>query len=224
MDAFEARGQFSKLLRRLNAGTRSQEVGVQFLRDNSDLINDLFRCILEELAKVSINQRVNILYFLAFVAATPSQRLASFKTLISQNISDIVNRAVPPNIPGIVNAEHAFAVLDSLVASKTVDTVTAELTKEQIRTKRQVARTNYQHASTPDPKATAPMTREAILRRMEDDRERYKKAKERHTAVDPEDPVEFQEYWGVLGPLNDLDYERMAEQNEIALRSRRGLF
>jgi CTD kinase subunit gamma len=65
-----------------------------------------------------------------------------------------------------------------------------------------------------------PMTKEEILKRMDDDRERSKRPKENIWAVDYEGSLynEFEALWDIA-EMTDLDYEQMKEDSEIAKAS-----
>lgn len=218
MDAFEATLEFAKILRKLNASTKSQDAALQFLMKNRDLKEDLYRCILHEMSKGTISLRVSILFFVNYLAGVSITKALPFHGWITRDIPQIVDLAVPRVKAGLANVAPTEKVLKDLVAKKVIEERHLARAHEYL-----VERAVYIQ-STPglvDPNVPE-TTNDEILRRMEEDRERGKKVKEGQWSVDSASE-EFLSAWENIGGLTDLDFEQMDEDNEICLDSRQGV-
>ncbi|PRT55648.1 CTD kinase subunit gamma [Wickerhamiella sorbophila] len=218
MDSFEATLEFAKILRKLNASTKSQDAAIQFLMKNRDLMEDLYRCILYEMSKGTISLRVSILFFLSYLAGVSVSKSLPFHGWIARDIPQIVDLAVPRVRAGLANVAPTEKVLRDLVAKKVVEE------RHLVRAHEHLVERAMHIQSTPglvDP--NVPETNnDEILRRMEEDRERGKKVKEGQWSVNSASE-EFLAAWDNIGGLTELDFEQMDEDSEICADSRQGV-
>ncbi|ANB15344.1 C-terminal domain kinase I (CTDK-I) gamma subunit (predicted) [Sugiyamaella lignohabitans] len=266
MDPFEARLQFIKTLQRLNASNEANENALQFLLQNTDLMEDLYSCTLEELDKSSLNVKLNIFYFLEMIVCGCSARQATqFQHWIARDLDTIIDKVVPETQVGLVNLSPSRSIVASILSkgkapvdgkvqeramiilksrtdlleaplpTVTVGQSSSRMTREHslqsdsVRTSPVVENaddsfTGDDKRTTSSPKPIIPghnLSRNEILRRMDEDRERSKRLKEDIWAEDYQfGPFsEFNRDWDSTGPLNDLDYEQMNEDNEIFMES-----
>uniref|UniRef100_A0A060T3V1 ARAD1C43032p n=1 Tax=Blastobotrys adeninivorans TaxID=409370 RepID=A0A060T3V1_BLAAD len=219
MDPFEARLSFLKTLQRLNATVQANDAAAHFMLKNHDgLAEDLYSCVLEELERGTINVRANVLTFvdalcekiLAMNGSNPHRY--QYVSWIFRDMQTIVERAVPEGNQGNINVRTAKEILKRLrakSASLQMDTKPIDNALEWLQRR--------DSSADSQPAVGTGMPREQILQRMEDDRERAKRQKESQWQVDytvPDD--EFNAMWTNLGPLDDIDYEQMREDNEIS--------
>ncbi|KAI0653590.1 CTD kinase subunit gamma CTK3-domain-containing protein [Cubamyces menziesii] len=251
MDPFEVRMQFLALLRRLDASQQSIKKIVGYaVKFFSSCGEDLWDCIFEECQKGSLNNRINILYLLdslceACIVSKPppgsNQPSSSYVDYVSRDLRKIVDNVVPEGRQGLPNLMSTKQILESwrtkrIVEPQKVDEVIAYLDE-----RRAAASASSARASSPDSSAGA-LTRDDIKRRMEEDRERHKRLRERRwvqpvaqtlpAAMPPlasfmplteeEDgarehalDIEFDNEWETTSDWNEDDDEAVAEENEL---------
>ncbi|KAL1678493.1 CTD kinase subunit gamma CTK3-domain-containing protein [Schizophyllum commune] len=257
MDPFEARMQFLGMLRRLNASQQSIQKVVNYAMKYFAIAGeDMWEVIVDECRKATINSRINILYFLDTLCETcylvkshaNSVGVSSssgaisgtqYVDFLSRDLNKLVETVVPEGREGLINYNSAKQILESwrtrrLVDPHIVDTALASL---QSRTT----------SSAPDAEKSAPtskrssrtLSRNEIFKRIEEDRERHKRLRERrwvqpvsYDAVptlaaflpltDEADgerelplDVEFGNAWETTSDWNEDDEEAMREENEL---------
>lgn len=215
MDPFEARLQFIKTLQRLNASTSSNDAACQFMLKHDEVQEDLYSCILQELAASSINTRLNIFGFLNSLCENLINKYNDPKNhnyciWLNRDFVEIIQKTVPEDHDdGLLNLGPTLDLIsktgcfNQLIHADALDAAISFLNKRK-----------------QEPMGTAPvqMSREQILRRMDEDRERAKRAKESIWAIDykANPNYEFDMMWDNLSTLQKLDFEQMQEDNEIA--------
>ncbi|WVW84275.1 hypothetical protein I302_106305 [Kwoniella bestiolae CBS 10118] len=176
-DPFEARMQFLQLLRKLNASQQSiQKVVGYAIKYGSRCSEDLWECIVEQCGKGSLNTRINILYFLdtlleASLPLGPAD--APYPQLVTNNLQDIVGKVVPDNREGVLNLRSAKQILESWRLRRVIDHDVVEQALKFLE-----GRTHGDDASNKRSHEQA-FSKSEILRRMEEDRERHKRLRER---------------------------------------------
>ncbi|EMD32892.1 hypothetical protein CERSUDRAFT_57744 [Gelatoporia subvermispora B] len=125
MDPFEVRMQFLTLLRRLNASQQSiQKVVGYALKYFSGCGEDLWDCIVEECQKGSINNRINILYFLDSLCETSllaNQNSSFYVDYVSRDLGKIVEYVVPEGRQGLPNLMSTKQILESWRSKRVLD-------------------------------------------------------------------------------------------------------
>ncbi|KAF8546340.1 hypothetical protein OG21DRAFT_1518210 [Imleria badia] len=209
MDPFEVRMQFLGLLRKLNATQQSiQKVVGYALKYFSRCGEDLWECIIEECQKGSVNHRINILYFLDSLcessllakAHQPSSAESSshakqintsfYVDYVSRDLRQIVECVVPVGRQGLPNLTSTKQILENwrtkrIIEPQRVDEAMQVLSSRQT----QAAETSVASASAPTsrpPSSRGPgskddahLSRGEIFKRIEEDRERHKRLRER---------------------------------------------
>ncbi|WVQ67416.1 uncharacterized protein L199_005612 [Kwoniella botswanensis] len=176
-DPFEARMQFLQLLRKLNASQPSiQKVVGYAIKYGSRCSEDLWECIVEQCGKGSLNTRINILYFLDTLleASLPLGPVdAPYPQLVTQNLQDIVGKVVPDGRDRVLNLRSAKQILESWRLRRVIDHDVVEEALKFLE-----GRT---HSDDPSNKRSheQAFSKNEILRRMEEDRERHKRLRER---------------------------------------------
>ncbi|KAG9009795.1 hypothetical protein FRB95_003323 [Tulasnella sp. JGI-2019a] len=189
MDPFEVRMQFLSNLRKLNATQSSIQKAVGFaIKYFSRCGEDLWDCILEECQKGSLNVRINILYLLDSLceasvhyqqgpglnlpaASGSSRKPASYVEYVSRDLDQIVQLAVPDNRDGLVNLASARQILESWRTKRVLDPAVVDqvvLTLDQRRENLHSQPVSIKSSSTTE------FSKDEILRRFEEDRERHK--------------------------------------------------
>ena len=198
MDPFEGRLQYLDLLRRLGASTTNQQRTAAFALKNRDLDEDLHSCVLEELDGQGYNSRVNLLFFLATLCECERRVLsntdpasgssgggasdgdATYLAMVLRDLDMIIATVAPKDdVQGKANVQQVRQwLLDmesrGFLSTRRRSEVEASLGSPD----RPQGGSATAEVETNKRKHTRPMTREEILRRIEDDRERHKRLRE----------------------------------------------
>ena len=164
--------------------------------------------------KASVGGRINILFFVDYLAGVSQSKSLSFHTWIQRDIQKFVDLTVPPIMPGIANIAPTEKMVQSLSRKGLVEERYLGRLHEYLE--------NRKASILANPRAMSELSKEEILLRMEEDRERSKKVKESLWSIESASD-EFNTAWQTLGKLTDLDYEKMSEDNEIARDSKLGV-
>lgn len=195
MDAFEIRIQFLAHLRRLTSAAQSINKVVTFLIKHSSHATlsssrrpptasssqpslpsaqeqDLWACIIEELEKSNINARINIFYMLdSLLDQAQAIGLESYKTLVTRDLEIVVDLTVPTDVKeGVLNKLSTVQVLNSWKTRRLLPVAKLDTLLDKLQ--------NVTFPSSDNSPSTT-FSRNDILRRIEDDRERHKRLRER---------------------------------------------
>ncbi|KAH9976105.1 CTD kinase subunit gamma CTK3-domain-containing protein [Lactifluus volemus] len=239
MDPFEVRMQFLSLIRKLNASQQSIQKVVGFaLKFFSQCGEDLWDCIVEECQKGSINNRINILYFLdslceaSLLAKSHPSSLGQgvqpdssfYVDYVGRDLSRIVEFVVPEGRIGLPNLMSTKQILEDWRSKRVLDPQKVDDALAALDTRNIEA-----------------LPRDEIFKRIEADRERHKRLRERrwvqpvthaptHAAplasfiplTDDTDgteeltiDIEFENEWEATSDWNEDDDEAVAEENDL---------
>lgn len=234
MDPFEARLQFTKILQTLTSSVGSNENSIQFLlqqqRIYKDLSEDLYSCILEELDRnSSLSTRLNILYFIESlcIQGIRNSELSRYVAWVNRDLKTIIDKVVPDGQLGLINFNYSMQILNNIRQNQLLKDEYVKNALQLLHDKMVAVQLNGStttststSTNTSTDSKIKPMTKEEILKRMDDDRERSKRPKENIWAVDYEGSLynEFGALWDIA-EMTDLDYEQMKEDSEIAKAS-----
>ncbi|KAF8979220.1 hypothetical protein BGZ46_005688 [Entomortierella lignicola] len=209
VDPFEARLEFLGLLSKLNASQYSiQKVG-NFAMRNRNLHEDLYSCIVEELEQApSINAKMNIFYVLDSICQQSHKAgFTGYIDLIQRNLPKIIECVTPSGPKGNVNVAGTKKVLEQWRSKKlfqdgVIDKVEAPLLSRDLG------------ASAPAI-TEAGFSKDDILKRMDEDRERHKRIREEIwiRPYDEDSDAEFTQNWEETSDLEDNDYEDIDTEN-----------
>ncbi|EGO00520.1 hypothetical protein SERLA73DRAFT_104838 [Serpula lacrymans var. lacrymans S7.3] len=269
MDPFEVRMHFLSLLRKLNASQQSiQKVVGYALKYFSRCGEDLWDCIVEECQKGSINNRINILYFLdslceacLLAKSHPHNELSSSSTstfkpnanennsfyvdFVSRDLGKIVEHVVPEGRHGLPNLTSTKQILENWRSKRVIDPQKIDDVMTTLN-----ARKSSLDAGDPTSTSASPassLSRGEIFKRIEEDRERHKRLRERrwvqpvshtpfsHTQhlaaflplTDDQDgaeeltlDIEFENEWDATSDWNEDDVEAATEESELCFSTR----
>jgi len=215
MDAFEARLQFTSRLSKLSASIQAAKSCAQFALKHKDYHEDLHSCILEQLASVPMNTRVNLLYFIEILCDLGSkQGFDGYMNMIRKDLFPIIENVVPADGSGVANVGTARRVMGSLLEKSVID--------EQTKVTIDVLLSEREAESEANPTSASQKRKfdeKIINQRMNEDRERHKRLRENIWAIPlptAENPnPEFEFFWENCSDLGDDDFEVMREENEI---------
>jgi len=186
MDPFEVRMQFLTHLRKLNASQQSiQKVVGYALKYFSRCGEDLWDCIVEECEKGSINNRINIFYFLDSLCETcllakshnashepgTGQSSSFYVDFMARDLRTIVECVVPEGRQGLPNLTSTKQILENWRSKRMVDTQKIDdiMTMLNNRTASLESSSMQSHS----------LSRSDVFKRIEEDRERHKRLRER---------------------------------------------
>ncbi|KII95454.1 hypothetical protein PLICRDRAFT_48412 [Plicaturopsis crispa FD-325 SS-3] len=254
MDPFEVRIEFLTLLRRLNASQQSIQKVVGYARKYfSSCGEDLWDCIVEECQKGSINNRINIFYFLDALCETSliyrthpkapgpeaSSSSASYVDYVARDLEKIVEYVVPEGREGLPNLNSTKQILENWRTKRFVDPQKVDDVMTALEKRDTPADDSSTEAPSRPPGTTLP--RAEIFKRIEEDRERHKRLRERRwvqpvshnpsnhmlpqlasflpltDARDGEEEltldIEFENEWETTSDWNEDDDEAAQEEN-----------
>ncbi|ESK96299.1 hypothetical protein Moror_7085 [Moniliophthora roreri MCA 2997] len=259
MDPFEVRMNFLGLLRRLNASQQSIQKVVTFaVKHHPQCGEDLWDCIVEECQKGSINSRINILYFLDSLCETcllvkthsEASNTNLYVDYVSRDLPKIVENVVPEGREGLPNLVSTRQILESWRTKRVIDPQVIEAVLSVLESRKVQIQANDPGAEKDAPfvrdkkQPSSRLPRQEVFRRIEEDRERHKRLRERrwvqpithNPATQMQMPgltsflpltekgdgefelsidIEFENEWETLSDWNEDDDEACAEENAL---------
>ncbi|KAJ3724141.1 CTD kinase subunit gamma CTK3-domain-containing protein [Lentinula guzmanii] len=257
MDPFEVRMQFVALLRRLDASQQSIRKVVSYaVKFFPPCGEDLWDCIVEETQKGSINSRINILYFLDSLCETcllvkthanaigNTQKASSnmYVDLVARDLGKIVGNVVPPGVEGSPNLVSTKQILETWRSKRVIDPQILDSVITSFAHRNDAGESDNDAPTVR--KTFAPLPRSEVFKRIEEDRERHKRLRERrwvqpitHNNItqmqapplasfmpltEKEDgdrelsiDIEFDNEWETLSDWNEDDDEACTEENAL---------
>lgn len=250
------RMQFLTLLRRLNASQQSIQKVVGFaVKYFPPCGEDLWDCIVEECQKGSINSRINILYFLDSLCETcllvkshshsvgkESNTNGLYVTYVTRDLSKIVESVVPEGRQGLPNLISTKQILESWRTKRVIDPQKIDDVLSSLNA-RNTTLSSSEDQSINQQKATTTLSRSDVFKRIEEDRERHKRLRERRWVqpithnpstyhppqlacfmpmTDPADgeeelsiDIEFENEWETTSDWNEDDIDAAVEESEL---------
>jgi len=261
VDPFEVRMQFLENLRRLTASQQSIQKVVHFaLKFYPSCGDDLWDCLVEECQKGTVNSRINIFYLLDSLCETCLSIKANsssndksggphgsyYVELVSKDLAKLVEYVVPEGREGLPNLSAARQILENwrnkrIIDPQRVDGVITALEQRKATTagpdQDNVPRTRVSESS------SSTLTRPEVFKRIEEDRERHKRLRERRWVqpvyhnpnphilsplasfmpyTDQKDgeaeltiDIEFENEWETTSDWNEDDDEAATEENQL---------
>jgi len=224
MDPFEVRMRFTSLLSHLSASHTSHTKAAVFALKNREMDEDLHSCILEQLERNSMNNRANIMYFIETMCELARKEgVMEFVRMMQRDIMRVVDAVVPLDGTGAANVRVVRKVLQALQQKGILekDTV-AEL--DVVLKSRDVAPTHPfiaedVESGTPGSvkavkNGSGRLDKRQIEQRIEEDRERHKRARESIWAVPGDDTEEMDRLWEEASEIGEDDYLAAEEDAE----------
>jgi CTD kinase subunit gamma len=110
LDPFEGRLQFLEQLKHLSASQSSSLKLAQFALKNRALHEDLYSCIIEKLSSTTLNDKINIFYFLGtLVDQSERAQFGPYGDMVRRDLDRIVSDVAPVD-GGAVNIPPAKKV------------------------------------------------------------------------------------------------------------------
>ncbi|KAH9485776.1 CTD kinase subunit gamma [Psilocybe cubensis] len=257
MDPFEVRMQFIQFLRRLNASQQSIQKVVSYAIKNFECKDDIWDCIIEETQKGSINSRINILYFLDSLCETclmvkshsksESSRAASanglYVELVTRDLNRIIDSIVPEGRQGLPNLVSTKQILENWRSKRYIDPQKIDDVFSSLDSRPKIASSSTAESLKRPLSPQQTLSRNEVNKRIEQDRERHKRLRERrwvqpisrnpsfqppqlasfYPLTDgPEEvpiDIEFENEWETTSDWNEDDEDAIAEEDQLAFGS-----
>jgi CTD kinase subunit gamma len=246
-DPFEVRMRFTSQLQHLNASTSSATKAANYALRYSEFSDDLHSCILEQLERNNMNNRANIMYFLPALCDTAkAQGEIGYIRMMERDILRIIDLVAPDDGSGAANVKVVRKVLGILrertfLQPQTVveleecivgrDFGAVEASPPHARNKALDATSDAvrstPHSVVRDATAGSGMfnpgirlDKRQIEQRIEEDRERHKRARENIWAIGQQPmsglavDAEFDKLWDDGSGVDEDDYQMAREESE----------
>ncbi|KAF2449057.1 hypothetical protein P171DRAFT_429003 [Karstenula rhodostoma CBS 690.94] len=223
MDPFEVRIRFTSHLTHLTASHTTHQRAAIFALKNRSMDEDLHSCILEQLETSTLNTRANIMYFIETLTSLAKQEGAlEFVRMMQRDILRVVDAVVPGDGSGAANVRVVRKVLSGLgekgVLMKDTVVELEDILKER---EREGGEGNLFVSAggdegTPRRGNGVRLDKRQIEQRIEEDRERHKRARESIWAVPGENEAEMERLWEEASEIGEDDW--IAAQEDMLER------
>ncbi|RDA90387.1 hypothetical protein CP533_5638 [Ophiocordyceps camponoti-saundersi (nom. inval.)] len=233
-DPFEVRMRFSSQLQHLNASVNSSQKAAQYALKYKDMDEDLHSCILEQVERNNMNTRANIMYFIEHFLDLAKEGHADYVRMMSRDIIRVVDAVAPDDGSGAANVKVVRKVLQGLrdkghLESQVVSQIEDVLREREMNdddlglvSSPPTGDVNMVDGppsqTTPRPAAKRPapppLDKRQIEQRIEEDRERHKRARESIWATPKGEDAEMNKLWEETSDFGDDDDRLLAEEAE----------
>ncbi|KUJ07211.1 uncharacterized protein LY89DRAFT_601797 [Mollisia scopiformis] len=233
MDPFEVRVRFTAFLGSLNASVTSAQKTAQYAIKYRDMDEDLHNCIIEQLERSgnSMNNRANIMYFLEHLCEMAArENHYDYIRMIQRDIMRIVDAVAPDDGSGAANVKVVRKVLQALqvktfLLAQTVTEID-EVLKERDTAPDAIGLSSPigppDNQTPKKPSISQRPDKKQIEQRIEEDRERHKRARENVWATPKPGTVgpggnfddEFEKLWDETSDAGEDDFELYKEEAE----------
>ncbi|KXL49953.1 MAG: hypothetical protein FE78DRAFT_159774 [Acidomyces sp. 'richmondensis'] len=238
-DPFEVRMRFTAQLQHLNASTTSAQKAAHYALKYSEFADDLHSCILEQLERNNMNIRANIMYFLPSLCDTAKDRGEwAYVRMMERDILRIVDAVAPDDGSGAANVKVVRKVLKVLEGKQYLQSQTVLELEECIMGRDHMAVGSGLRSSTPSylgaretyggnagyaAQAAIRLDKRQIEQRIEEDRERHKRAREGIWAIPQEssslrEDAEFEKMMDEVSDVSEDDFVVTSEEKAERLK------
>ena len=185
MDPFQVRLRFVSSLHRVNASLPTIQKALSFLVEHGTTMHsELWECIMDECKAGSINRRINILFLIdsIFTDETLSPHIRSlFRRYLERDLYTLFDLAVPE---GRWDALLNVAAVSKIIAAWKARFVLDRSTLDDLQVMLDVRKASL-YALSPDRRNLTLLPPNDMQRRIEEDRERHKRLRERSWILPP---------------------------------------
>ena len=241
-DPFEVRMRFTSQLQHLNASTTSATKAANYALKYSEFSDDLHSCILEQLERNNMNNRANIMYFLPSLCETAkAQGEMGYVRMMERDILRIIDLVAPDDGSGAANVKVVRKVLQQLRIKSFLQPQTVLELEECIAGRDNALPSSPGHPhvqveqdglpsvtrSTPQSTVRDPfynsgirLDKRQIEQRIEEDRERHKRAREGIWAISQysistlAEDAELEKLWQEVSDVDSDDFTISREELE----------
>lgn len=192
--------QFRSLLSRLTPRPSSSRRCIQWLQNFNGDFAVPFKVFLEVMQKGSLNARARLLHLLetALGLAGNCHAPEGWTVEVTSNIQKVVDAAVPAHLApaALINLRPTMHMVSRLKRANKIDQVTSDRILDQLKAKA----TSLESLAAMQRPSNFYASKDEVLRRMEDDRERSKAYKKEIDIPELGSDAEFEQQWEHIGP------------------------
>ncbi|KAM4060187.1 CTD kinase subunit gamma CTK3 domain-containing protein [Hirsutella rhossiliensis] len=231
-DPFEVRMRFSSQLQHLNASVNSAQKAAQYALKYKDMDEDLHSCIIEQVERNNMNTRANIMYFIEHFLDLAKDGHADYIRMMQRDIIRVVDAVAPDDGSGAANIRVVRKVLQGLQGKGHLESQ-AVIQIEDVLRERETNDDDLGLVSSPagdgetvdgSPSRTTPrpgkrpvphrIDKRQIEQRIEEDRERHKRARESIWATPKGEDAEMNKLWEETSDFGEDDDRLLTEEAE----------
>ncbi|KAL6895951.1 CTD kinase subunit gamma CTK3 domain-containing protein [Trichoderma longibrachiatum] len=229
-DPFEVRMRFSSQLQHLNASVASAQKAAQYALKYKDMDEDLHSCILEQVERNNMNTRANIMYFIEhFLDLAQRDGHSDYIRMMQRDIIRVVDAVAPDDGSGAANVKVVRKVLTGLQNKGFLEHQVVAQIEDVIKERG----TNDDDLGLASPNSDVDMTdapgsesksrrrpaahgldKRQVEQRIEEDRERHKRERERIWAVPKGEDAEMTKLWEETSDFGDDDDRLLTEEGD----------
>ncbi|KAJ4860408.1 CTD kinase subunit gamma CTK3 domain-containing protein [Trichoderma breve] len=210
-DPFEVRMRFSSQLQHLNASVASAQKAAQYALKYKDMDEDLHSCILEQVERNNMNTRANIMYFIEhFLDLAQRDGHSDYIRMMQRDIIRVVDAVAPDDGSGAANVKVVRKVLIGLQNKGFLEDQAVTQIEDVIK-ERDAPASESKSRRRP---ATHGLDKRQVEQRIEEDRERHKRERERIWAVPKGEDAEMNKLWEETSDFGDDDDRLLTEEGD----------
>ncbi|KAH6610701.1 ctd kinase subunit gamma [Trichoderma cornu-damae] len=223
-DPFEVRMRFSSQLQHLNASVTSAQKAAQYALKYKDMDEDLHSCILEQVERNNMNTRANIMYFIEhFLDLAQRDGHSDYIRMMQRDIIRVVDAVAPDDGSGAANVLIGLQTkgfLEHQVVAQIEDVIKERGTNDDdlglASPNGDVDMTDAPASESKSRRrpATHGLDKRQVEQRIEEDRERHKRERERIWAVPRGDDAEMAKLWEETSDFGDDDDRLLTEEGD----------
>ncbi|GAC95423.1 hypothetical protein PHSY_002999 [Pseudozyma hubeiensis SY62] len=185
MDPFQVRLRFVSTLHRVNASLPTIQKALSYIVEHGpSMHSELWECIIDQFRSGSINRRINLLFLIdsIFTDETLSSSIRSlFRPYLERDLYTLIDLAVPENRwDAVLN----LAAVEKIVSTWKTRFILNRSPLDDISTMLEVRKAALYSLSPTQRSQTIPPPND-MQRRIEEDRERHKRLRERSWILPP---------------------------------------
>ncbi|XP_044724311.1 CTD kinase subunit gamma CTK3 domain-containing protein [Hirsutella rhossiliensis] len=214
-DPFEVRMRFSSQLQHLNASVNSAQKAAQYALKYKDMDEDLHSCIIEQVERNNMNTRANIMYFIEHFLDLAKDGHADYIRMMQRDIIRVVDAVAPDDGSGAANIRVVRKVLQGLQGKGHLESQ-AVIQIEDVLRERETNDDDLGLVSSPagDGETVDGIDKRQIEQRIEEDRERHKRARESIWATPKGEDAEMNKLWEETSDFGEDDDRLLTEEAE----------
>lgn len=185
MDPFQVRLRFVSTLHRVNASLPTIQKALSYIVEHGpSMHSELWECIIDQFRSGSINRRINLLFLIdsIFTDETLSPSVRSlFRPYLERDLYTLIDLAVPENRwDAVLN----LAAVEKIISTWKTRFILTRSPLDDISTMLEVRKTAL-YSLSPSQRSQTILPPNDMQRRIEEDRERHKRLRERAWILPP---------------------------------------
>jgi CTD kinase subunit gamma len=167
-----------------------------------------------------MNNRANIMYFIEHLCdLSVRESHLAYVQMMQRDIQHVIDAVAPPDGSGAANVKVARRVVQALQSKRLLEDPTVQELEKCLKERDTASHPTLDvemanGSSLSRPNGVARLDKRQIEQRIEEDRERHKRLRERIWAVSGENDDEFEKMWDEASDIGEDDYLAAEEEAE----------